>query len=442
MDNPRLQALRVLMSVDKNKAYANLALPKDSEQGLSGVDKALLIQLVYGTLSRQITLDYVLNQHLKQPLDTMPVPVRNILRVGAFQLLFLDRIPARAAVDESVKLAHKFGHRGTVGLVNAVLRKVAANTDINWPSKDTDLIHYLSVRYAHPPFLVARYLQQFGTEETEQMLKSNNEAPKFTIRVNTLRTDVTSLTTKFKELGIDVEPGLYVPEVLYLSKAPSFEGDAFLQGYYIVQGEASALCAHFLDPQPGETVVDLCAAPGGKTTHIAELMQDTGVVYAFDINPKRLGLVRQNAQRLRLTSIRTVSAPAQEAQSTLKQADRVLLDAPCSGFGVIRHKPDMRLHRSEASIAELAQLQRELIVKAADLVKPGGTLVYSVCTTEPEETTEIVEWLLSNRADFGVAEPPKIVGTRQRKDGVGFLFLPHRDGIDGFYIASFIRAGK
>ncbi|MDP3486387.1 MAG: transcription antitermination factor NusB, partial [Bacillota bacterium] len=158
MDNPRLQALRVLMSVDKNKAYANLALPKDSEQGLSGVDKALLIQLVYGTLSHQITLDYVLNQHLKQPLDTMPIPVRNILRLGAFQLLFLDRVPPRAAVDESVKLAHKFGHRGTIGLVNAVLRKVAVSTDISWPDEATDLIHYLSVRYAHPLFLVERYL--------------------------------------------------------------------------------------------------------------------------------------------------------------------------------------------------------------------------------------------------------------------------------------------
>ena len=442
MDNPRLQALRILMSVDTNKAYANLALPKDNDQGLSGVDKALLIQLVYGTLSHQITLDYVLNQHLKRPLDTMPVPVRNILRMGAFQLLFLDRVPDRAAVDESVKLAHKYGHRGTIGLVNAVLRKVASSPIIDWPSKDTDLVHYLSVRYAHPQFLVARYLQQFGSEETEQLLQANNEPPKFTIRVNTTRTDVASLSATLRELGIVVEPGIYVPEVLYLSKTPSFEGETFQQGMYIVQGEASALCAHFLDPQPGETAVDLCAAPGGKTTHIAELMRDTGIVYAFDINPKRLGLVRQNAERLRLKSIRTVAAPAQEARSTIQQADRVLLDAPCSGFGVLRHKPDIRLNRSEASIKELAELQRELVLKAADLVKIGGTLVYSVCTTEQEETTDVVEWLLSNRPDFVVAEPPRLVGVHEREDGIGFLFLPHRDGIDGFYIASFIRAGK
>lgn len=441
MDNPRLQALKVLMSVDKSKAYANLAMQKDSEQGLSGVDKALLIQLVYGTLSRQITLDYVLNQHLKQPLHTMPIPVRNILRMGVFQLLFLDRIPARSAVDESVKLAHKFGHRGTIGLVNAVLRKIATRPDVNWPNEATDLIRYLSVRYAHPEFLVGRYVQQFGREETEQILKANNNPPKFAIRVNTLRTDVQYLEATFKDLGIDVEPGVYVPEILYLSRAPSFEADAFRQGLYIVQGEASALCAHFLNPQPGETVVDLCAAPGGKTTHIAELMQDTGIVYAFDINPKRLGLVRQNADRLGITSIKTVAASAQEAHITILHADRVLLDAPCSGFGVIRHKPDIRLHRSEASIAELAGLQRELIVKAADVVKPGGTLVYSVCTTEPEETTEIVKWLLSNRTDFSVSEPSRLIGKGQRTDGIGFVFLPH-DGIDGFYIASFVRAGK
>lgn len=431
------------MSVDADKSYANLSLPKNTEQQLSGVDKALLVQLVYGTLTQQIGLDYILNTMLKKPLDTMPVPVRNILRLGAYQLLYLDRIPQSAAVNESVILAHKFGHRGTVSLVNAVLRKVAStDKDTLWPDRSRDLAIHLSTRYAHPLYLVRRYLGRLGVEDTERLLQINNEPPRFSIRVNTTKTTAQGLADEFVRQSFQVEPGVLVPEILYLSRAPSFSGKEFRAGLYIVQGESSALCAHFLGARPGESVVDLCAAPGGKTTHIAELMDDKGQVWAFDSNANRLKLVEQNAERLGLKSIKTVTQPAQQARQTVGHVQRVLLDAPCSGFGVIRHKPDIRLHRQESDIAKLAQLQRELILSAADTVALGGTLVYSVCTTEPEETTAVVQHLLKERADFTLAPTPSLVAERKRDDGLGFLFLPHRDNIDGFYIASFVRAGK
>lgn len=441
LENPRLQALRVLMSVDAEKSYANLSFPKNSERIMSGADRALLVQLVYGTVARQITLDYVLNLYLKKPLSSMPVPVRNILRLGAYQSLFLDRIPTRAAVDESVKLAHKFGHRGTVGLVNAVLRRVAELTEIPWPDRTTDEVEHLSIRYSHPRFLVKRYLERLGFEETEELLKLNNEPAPLSIRVNMLKTNTETVKETLAHEGIVTTKGLYVPEILYLAQAPSFEGQAFKQGHYFVQGESSALCAHFLAPQPNEVIADLCSAPGGKTTHIAELMKDRGTIYAFDVHPNRLALVRQNAKRLGLNSIKTVAQPAQDAQGTVSQVDRVLLDAPCSGFGVLRHKPDIRLNRSEERIAELALLQKELMTAAAGLVRPGGRLVYSVCTTEPEETTQIASWFLSERDDFVVAEPPAIVKQKKRDDTMGYTFMPQRDGIDGFYIASFVRAG-
>jgi len=427
------------MSVDADKSFANLSL-KHKDSTLSGVDRALLLQLVYGTVAHQISLDYILNQYLKKPLCSMPVPMRNILRMGAYQLLYLDKIPARAAVDEAVKLAHKFGHRGTVGLVNAVLRKVS-EAEITWPDPRQDIIEHLSVRYSHPAFLVKRYVDRYGVTEAESLLNINNQPARLSVRVNTLQTTVPDLVAHFASLGITASPGVYVPEILNLSSAPDFSGLAFAEGQFIVQGEASALCAHFLAPKPGDTVIDLCAAPGGKTTHIAEKMRDIGTIYAFDISPARLGLVTQNAKRLRLSSIKTVAARAQEAHTTIAKADRVLLDAPCSGFGVIRHKPDIRLNRSEVDIVKLATLQRELLSKAAELVRYGGTLVYSVCTTEPEETTEIVEWFLRQFTDFSLAPPPAIVN-RGRDESLGCLFLPTRDSIDGFYIASFVRAGN
>lgn len=443
MANPRLLALQILLSVEAEQSYANLALNNVHTRSLSGVDKALLIQLVYGSVSMKLAIDYQLNRLLKKPLDTLTAPVRNIMRLGAYQIMYLEKVPARAAVDESVKLAHQFGHRGTAGLVNAVLRRLAEIPSLRWPDKEKSLHDYLSVRYSHPLFLVKRYLERLGAEETEALLAINNTPPRFSIRTNTTLTTPGALTDSLISQGHSVEQGSYVPEILYPTPTPSFGNDLFSRGHYIVQGEASAMCGRFLAPHPGETVVDLCAAPGGKTTHLAELMQDQGRVFAFDINENRLKLVVENARRLGLTSIETHCRPAQEALHVVTNVDRVLLDAPCSGFGVLRHKPDMRWHRSVEQIGELAALQRELIACAADMVRPGGRLVYSVCTTEPEETLEVVRYLLSSRPDFSVAKSPEFKKPLPHSQHLGHVFWPHRDNIDGFYIVALTRtAGK
>ena len=434
--SPRLAALTILNSVERDGAYANLSLRSSfSDRQLSGVDKALLIQLVYGSITYRISLDYLLNQQLKRPLDSLPLPIRNILRLGAYQILYLDKIPARSAVDEAVKLAHRFGHRGTAGLVNAVLRKLTSQESIKWPDRDTDLVAHLSVKHAHPAFMVRRWLCQLGEKETEALLVANNRVPELCVRVNTLKTTPEDLTRGLQSKGIAVTSGLFTPWNLYLNPAPPFSDELFRSGQYIVQGESSTLVGLAVKPAAGETVADLCAAPGGKTTHLAELMGNTGQVFAFDVNPQRLSMVADNAKRLGISTIKLYAHPMEQAPELIPAVDRVLLDAPCSGLGVIRHKPDIRHSRSEQDIGDLAALQKNLISSAARLVKPGGRLVYSVCTMEPEETTEVVRSLLSSNQEFHICKPPQEFSDIPQTDNYGYHFWPHRHGIDGFYVA-------
>lgn len=426
--NPRRVALDVLLLIDSQGAYANLSLGRVIQgSGLSGVDQALLFKLVYGTTTMRMALDYVLGQHLTRPLDTLPDAIRNILRMGAYQIIYLDKIPARAAVDEAVKLAHKYGHRGTAGLVNAVLRKVAVMSEIAWPDRKVDAEMYLATRYSHPAYLVRRYLKRLGEEETEALLMANNSEPDFCVRANRLLTTPFALQARLLELEIGSRQGNFVKESLYLDDAPSFTCEPFLLGHYTVQGEASSLVSRMLDPEPGDTILDLCAAPGGKSTHLAELMDNKGLVMAFDVNPNRLRMVDENALRLQIHIVQTHAIEVAAVHKMVSQADKVLLDAPCSGFGVLRHKPDIRYNRQEADIIALASLQRTMIEQAGDLVRPGGRMVYSVCTTEPDETIDVVSHFLAKSSDFILARDLQL--------------WPHRDGVDGFYIAVLERRG-
>jgi 16S rRNA (cytosine967-C5)-methyltransferase len=391
----------------------------------------------------RLAIDFQLNRLLRKPIETLPAAIRNILRLGAYQIMYLAKIPPHAAVNEAVKLAQRFGHIGTARLVNAVLRRLAPADALIWPEKSEDYAHYLAVRYSYPPFLVTRLLRQLGSEETEELMRVNNLPPRFSIRVNTTRIGVHELSARLLERNFALEAGRYVSEILYPSPTPSFADELFTAGFYSVQGEASALCGHFLAPAPRERVADLCAAPGGKTTHLAELMGDSGEIFAFDRNAKRLQLVVENATRLGLRSIRTIHKEAEEAFAVTGEVEKVLLDAPCSGLGVLRHKPDLRYRHSDDTIRQLAAKQSEMLRSAAQLVAAGGTLVYSVCTTEPEETTEVVVSFLARHGDFAeVTNPPRHLKREPRRgDGPGYCFWPHRDRIDGFYIAALRRAG-
>jgi 16S rRNA (cytosine967-C5)-methyltransferase len=321
------------------------------------------------------------------------IKLKNLLRLGAYQILFLDRVPASAAVNESVRLAKAFGEGAIAGFVNAVLRAVTRAETIPLPDPVDDPILHLSVKYSHPEWLVTRWLARLGPERTVALCAASNEIPPVTVRVNLLRTTRDALTAELSRAGIEVTAcrvsptGLMLRGVALLTELP-----AYRRGEFYVQDEAAQLVGLAVDPKPGERILDACAAPGGKSTHLAELMDDRGEITAADAGAKRLERIVENANRLGLTSIRPVMADLTGDSSVLGLTpyDRILVDAPCSGLGVLRRNPEAKWYKTEEVIRKMAALQLKILAKAGTLLKPGGVLVYSTCTTEPEENENVV----------------------------------------------------
>jgi 16S rRNA (cytosine967-C5)-methyltransferase len=386
-------ALQLLMAIETGRVYPGLALERSLGRGsFTPADRHLITELVQGVTRARNTLDWALAAYLRRPLDSVPPPIRNALRLGAYQMLYLDRIPAAAACDESVKLARRYGHRGTAGLVNAVLRRLARAGLPPLPDIDVDPVGHLSLAHHHPPWLVERWLDRMGREATLALLAANNRPAPTSIRVNRLRAVPAVLQHELEVLGIMVTRSALLPEGLLLASPPPLRSlAAFREGRFQVQDESSMLAAWVVNPQPGWLVVDACAAPGGKATHLAELMGDRGQVVAIDPSAARLRLVTEAADRLGLRSIRAVHGDARDmARLVPESADAILVDAPCSGLGTLRRRSDLRWARQAGDLASLAELQLSLLAAAASRVKPGGVLVYSTCSTEPEENEQVV----------------------------------------------------
>jgi 16S rRNA (cytosine967-C5)-methyltransferase len=447
-------ALRLLMAVEAGKAYPGLAIDRALQRGrLSPADRRLVTELVHGVCRARNTLDWALAAQLRRPLADLPSPIRNALRLGAYQLLYLDRIPAATACDESVKLARRYGHPGTAGLVNAVLRRLALAGLPPLPGLEADPVSHLSLAYHHPPWLVRRWLARLGRETTLALLAANNRPAVTSIRVNQLRADPGELRRELETQGATVQPGTLLPEGLLLVDHPPIRSlKAFAEGRFQVQDESSMLAARVVNPRPGWLVIDACAAPGGKTTHLAELMGDSGQVVAIDRSSARLRLVREAADRLGLRSIRTVHGDARDtARLVPGPADAVLVDAPCSGLGTLRRRSDLRWTRQAEDLAALTQLQCSLLVAAAAQVKPGGVLVYSTCSTEPEENEQIVNALLERTTDFRREDPLAVLPDKARRELIArraepagepetdLQLWPHVHGTDGFFLARLRR---
>ena len=442
----REAALKALIRVERDRAYLNFALkPLLSE--LPPRERALAHQIAGGTVQRLNTLDWVLGLLLKHRLSALTPWIRNILRLSAYQLLYLERIPAYAAVDEAVQLARRYGHRGVAGLVNAVLRRLARRgTDLPWPGKETAPAAYLSLRYSMPIWLAQRRLARYGLDEAEALCRADNENTPISLRPNRLRISPEELAQKLAAEGVTVLPGGPVHGMLRIKTEQALEQlPSFQEGYFTVQGDSSALVAPNLDPQPGEEILDLCSAPGGKTTHLAELMGDRGRVNAVDIHPQRLQLVERAARRLGLSSIRLILDDGRAInRKQLPPQQRILVDAPCSGLGVIRRLPEIKWRRCEADLPVLQRQQLALLETAAALLAPGGRLLYSVCSNEIEETAAVVEKFSDShpsfrREDHFVAVPDQLHAATS--DGCLEL-LPHRHGMDGFYMAIWRRPGE
>ncbi|MDU4961450.1 MAG: 16S rRNA (cytosine(967)-C(5))-methyltransferase RsmB [Sporomusaceae bacterium] len=439
--NIRQLALQIIHDVDVKQAYANIALAHMiNRHSLSDQDRRFLTELVYGTVKTWGTLDWILSAYADRPPAKMPPMIRNILRLGLYQLFFLNRVPASAACNQAVELAKKYGHAGTAKFVNAVLRSAARQPEkAAYPDRESDPARHLALTYFHPQWLVDRWLKRLGTDAAEQLLAANNQTPLLSLRTNTLKTTRQELLNRLGEEGVTAAPSLWTPEGIVCREYPSLGSLASLkQGLFQVQDESSMLVAHVMDPRPGEFIIDACAAPGGKSTHLAALMHNQGQILAVDLFDHKIALLNENAARLGISCIRTLAADATALSGQFAgKADRVLVDAPCSGLGVLRRKPDSRWRKNETQLRELPQLQAAILADASLCVKPGGILVYSTCTTEPEENECVVKRFLTANPQFSLQAAGSRLPSPRQQDLV--QLWPHLDGVDGFFIARMVR---
>lgn len=440
MKTSRQLAFDTLLGVFRDGAYSNIAFDRSArESGLDREQTAFAAALVYGVLERSIGLDYAIEKYLKKGIASLDVEILVILRMGFYQLVYMNSVPDRAAVDESVRLVSYARKTSAKGFVNAVLRSFLRD-EKRLALPEGDRLDRLGAAYSCPRWLLAQWEEQYGEEIAEGLAAAALERPPLTVRVNTLRTTRDALVASLGESGVSARPHELLEDCLILEGSGSLERlPQHREGLFHVQDAASQLCVLALDPQPGCRLLDLCAAPGSKSFTAAERMENRGEICAFDLHEHKLRLIEEGAERLGIdilhTALRDGAAPAGPEPAP---ADRVLCDVPCSGFGVIRRKPEIK-YREERSFAGLPEIQLAILSRAASLLKPGGKLVYSTCTTNRRENGDVVRTFLSqNNSFYPLQLPPvfsKIGGMDDFGDGSAATLLPYLTGTDGFYVA-------
>lgn len=418
----RALAVEILGRCTGVDGYSNLALDTVIRRNdLNTADRALLTALVYGAIERQITLDYYISVLAKRSVDEIAPQIQNLLRVGLYQLAFMDRIPMHAAVNETVVLAPKRAK----GFVNAIMRAYCrVGKEIALPKKEDDPIRYLSVRYSFAESICARFLEEFGLERTEVLLSSFSMQPPLTLRVNTLRTDRERFLKMLCEAGYDAKPTAESRAgIIIRGNAPVRELPGFEEGLFFVQDEASQLCVEAVEAKSGMTVLDLCACPGSKSFGMALDMQNEGAVFSCDLHQNKLSLVESGAERLGISMIKTSAGDARVLRPEWEElADRVLCDVPCSGFGVFAKKPELR-YKDPAKSAQLPEIQANILKTAAKYVKSGGRLVYSTCTLLPQENEQNVERFLQEHPSFSLVRMRTLTPAEDATDGFFFAVL-------------------
>jgi 16S rRNA (cytosine967-C5)-methyltransferase len=438
----------ILVKVETRKAYADVLLDQTLKaKSLSSPDRALLTELTYGTLRWRGRLDAHLAPLLRRPLEKTDPFLKNLLRLSLYQFIFLDRIPDYAAVNEAVELTKSRAGGKAGGFVNGVLRNFLREAkQVAKPDLKESPINAVAEYWSHPDWLVEKWLRYFSTTETEALLQANNQEAPLVLRTNLRHGTREGLLELFQSRNIQASPAPWSPQGITVQSKGLVENlPGFHEGNFQVQGEASQLVAYLLDPQPGERILDACAAPGGKTTQIAELMDDRGVVVATDISAKGLKRLQENAIRLRLESIRAFQADFSKplSRSLSQPFDRILIDAPCSGFGTLRSHPEIKWNRGEADIKRLSELQEKILVNAASYLKPGGVLVYSTCTLIDDENERVVKTFLQQQKEFvldgATAYLPQPARSLVRDNY--FMALPHKHNTDGFFAARMRKLG-
>ena len=438
MKTARQIAVEALGKVNRSKGYSNIVIDKALEEsGLDLRDAAFATALFYGVLERMLTLDHCIGGFSKTPVEKLTPQVREILRISLYQMLYMDSVPDSAAVNEAVNLTRAMGKASASGFVNGVLRAFLRSGK-RVPRMAGSRAEQLSIQYSCPAWLVQLWLDSYGEENAKGILETSLGRPPVYIRVNTLKTTAEQLTARLEEEGAVVRPDEEEENCLKVSGTGDVTSlAAFEEGLFHVQDKSSQLCTKALDVRPGMRVLDLCAAPGGKTFTIAQRMKGEGEILAMDLYRARASLIAQGAQRLGIGCITAKEGDASRFNSKLGEFDRVLCDAPCSGLGIIRRKPEIK-YKNPEELQEIPEIQNKILSNAANYVKEGGILVYSTCTLNPQENEQVVEKFLQEHPQFRPCRLPQSLGS----SGHMVTLLPHERGTDGFFIASMQRSSK
>ncbi|WP_099188042.1 16S rRNA (cytosine(967)-C(5))-methyltransferase RsmB [Tepidibacter mesophilus] len=441
MKSSREVALNAIYDIENNGLYSNLGVNKHlRDSNLKDIDRGFCTELIYGVTENKYFLNYVIDKFSKIKAKKLSPHVRNILQMGIYQILFLDSTKDFAAVNESVNLSKKYCKKAS-GFVNGVLRNVVRNqTDIKYPDKDKDIVKYLSIKYSYEEWIIKNWIDKFGQDFTEKLVEENNERPELYLRTNELKISRENLIKKFQEQGVECESVKLVKEAIKVKSLKNIENnELFKRGYFQIQDISSMMIGHVINPSENDNILDVCSAPGGKTTHLATLMKNNGKVVARDIFDHKLKLIKENTKRLGLNNVEIQKNDATKLdEDSIEKFDTVLVDAPCSGFGIIRRKPEIK-YKKKKDLENIPQIQKKIIQNSSEYVKKGGLLIYSTCTIEDRENIDIVNEFLELNNNFKL-EPIENINVDLENQEDGYIKLyPNIHSMDGFFIAKLRR---
>jgi 16S rRNA (cytosine967-C5)-methyltransferase len=433
-------AVKILNRIERTDSYLDKLLDHEMRSTeLGGPDKALLYEIVHGVIRWMGRLDWVLNGFYKGQFSKAIPNLKNGLRVALYQILFLDRVPDYAVVNEAVEFVKKLQGQKPADLTNAILRNIVKNKNgIRYPDPQEDSVGYLSAYYSHPSWMVRRYIERFGKEGAEKLLLTNNEKPFLTLKINAVKTNPEEFKSLLESVSLRYIPGKYLPEFFKLQNLTNITAwEYFGKGYFNIQDESTGLACKLLDVKPGMRVLDLFAAPGGKTAYLTGLMNDEGEIVAVDRYEGRLNVLKKNMERLSFKSVKTFVADALEFDN--EPYDRVLADVPCSGTGTLSKKPDIKWKKDLLDLKRMSEFQAKYIKKAASLVKMGGILVYSTCSIEPEENYEIIRKFLEGNNNFKLINANTTLPDELIDENGCIQTYPHVHQMDGSFAAKLVR---